>query len=126
MEITGVIHSGAGKGAFFTQVQWVVSQCEQMLGYKPYPGTLNIHVLEGHLSVLPTLFQKSDFELIPDDPAFCSAQVRKVTVNGVPGAVILPNEEVRIHGTNVLEVIASCGLKEALGLDDGDQVTVAW
>jgi riboflavin kinase len=126
MEITGVIHSGAGKGAFFTQVQWVVNQCEQMLGYKPYPGTLNIHVLEGHLSVLPTLFQKSDFELIPDDPAFCSAQVRKVTVNGVPGAVILPSEEVRIHGTNVLEVIASCGLKEALGLDDGDQVTVAW
>jgi riboflavin kinase len=126
MEITGVIHSGAGKGAFFTQVQWVVSQCEQMLGYKPYPGTLNIHVLEDHFSVLPTLFQKSDFELIPDDPAFCSAQVRKVTVNGVPGAVILPSEEVRIHGTNVLEVIASCNLKDALGMDDGDLVTVSW
>lgn len=126
MQITGVIHSGAGKGAFFTQVQWVVNQCEQMLGYKPFPGTLNIHILENHLSTLATLFQHSDFELIPDDPAFCSAQVRKVTVNGIPGAVILPSEEVRIHGTNVIEVIASCNLKEALEVADGDEVTVAW
>jgi riboflavin kinase, archaea type len=126
MEITGVIRSGAGKGAFFTQVEWVVSQCEHMLGYRPFPGTLNVHVLESDLAKLDSLFCKSDFELVPDDPAFCAAQVKKVMVNGIPGAVILPSEDVRIHTHNVIEVISARALKEALGVSDGDSVKVSW
>lgn len=126
MEISGTIQSGVGKGAFFTQVDWVVDQCEKLLGYIPFPGTLNIHVIEEDVESLTSLFQKTDFNLIPPGPEFCAAQGRVVNVGGIPGAVILPGEEVRIHGFDVLEVISSCHLKRALGLSDGDTVTVSW
>jgi riboflavin kinase len=44
MEISGTIESGAGKGAYFTQVDWVVEQCREKLDLTPYPGTLNVRI----------------------------------------------------------------------------------
>ena len=124
MQISGVIQSGVGKGAFFTQVDWVVKQCEDLLGYKPFPGTLNVHVLDEDLDKLEEFFASSDCSLVPDDPNFCAANVKKVKINGIDAAVVLPSEDVRVHETSVIELIASCSLKEALGLGDGDTVTV--
>jgi hypothetical protein len=126
MQIYGVIQSGAGKGAFFTQVDWVVAQCTKMLGYRPFPGTLNVSVKDNDLAMLDRLAETPDFELVPDDPAFCAAQVKKIELNGIPAAVVLPSEDVRIHEKRVLEVISSCSLKETLGLSDGDTVSLAW
>jgi len=44
MEISGVIQSGPGKGVYFTQVDWVVKQCENKLDMTPFPGTLNVRI----------------------------------------------------------------------------------
>jgi riboflavin kinase len=123
--IRGIIQSGAGKGSYFTQVDWVVEQCSRMLGYKPFPGTLNVQVAREDLKNLDLFLRESDFELVTDDPAFCSARVKRVTVNNIPGAVILPAEDVRIHEKRIIEIIAACSLKETLGIGDGDLVTVA-
>jgi CTP-dependent riboflavin kinase len=125
MEISGVIESGEGKGAYFTQVEWVVRQCERLLGYRPFPGTLNVYVRDSDLYKLNQFFQETDFDLVPDDPAFCAARVKKVTVNGIASAVVLPSDDVRIHENRVVEVISSCSLKKSLGLEDGDQVTIS-
>jgi riboflavin kinase, archaea type len=125
MEISGVIKSGKGKGAYFTQVEWVVRQCERLLGYRPFPGTLNVYVRDSDLYKLNQFFQETDFDLVPDDPAFCAARVKKVTVNGIASAVVLPSDDVRIHEKRVVEVISSCSLKKSLGLKDGDQVTIS-
>lgn len=125
MEIKGVIQSGAGKGAYFTQVDWVVKQCKSMLGMTPFPGTLNVQVQAEDSSKLSEFLLQTDFELIPDDPTFCAARVKKVNVNGVPAAVVLPGEDVRIHNNRTIELIASCSLKERLGLEDGDAVTIS-
>jgi len=125
MEIPGLIQSGAGKGAYFTQVDWVVKQCKSMLDMTPFPGTLNVQVREEDFPRLSQFFLQTDFELIPDDPSFCAARVKKVTVNGVPAAVLLPSEDVRIHNNRTIELISACSLKERLGLSDGDAVTIA-
>ena len=42
--LTGKIVSGARQAAFFTQLDWVLEQCRQKLGFKPYPGTLNLEI----------------------------------------------------------------------------------
>ena len=126
MQISGVIQSGAGKGAYFTQVDWVVQQCKNMLGYSPFPGTLNVRVNDKDMAMLNRLLETPDFELVPDDPAFCAAQVKKIELSGIPAAVVLPSEEVRIHEKCILEVISSCSLKETLGLSDGDTVSLSW
>jgi riboflavin kinase len=125
MKVFGIIQSGVGKGAHFTRLEWVMNQCERILGYRPFPGTLNVCVVDEDVPVLDRFLQNADLELIPDDPAFCAARVKKVMVNHIPGALVLPSEDVRIHANRVVEIIASCSLKDALGLHDGDRVTLS-
>ncbi len=125
MEISGIILSGAGKGAFFTQIDWVARQCEKNLGYKPFPGTLNVRINDKDLARLNRLLKPSDFELIPDDPNFCSAGVKKILLNGTLAAVVIPSDDVRIHDDRILEVIASCSLKQELNLMEGDVVRLS-
>ncbi len=125
MEISGTVLSGAGKGAFFTQIDWVVEQCRKNLGYKPFPGTLNVRINDRDIARLSRLLVPSDFELIPDDPTFCSAGVKKIMLNDTPVAVVIPGKEVRIHEDRILEVIASCSLKQKLNLRDGDVVRLS-
>ncbi len=125
MEISGTIESGAGKGAYFTQVDWVVQQCREKLDLTPYPGTLNVRIEEETVQGLTEFLRMGDAELIPEDPSFCAARVKKVTVNGIPAAVVLPEEEARIHDKRTIELIAACCLKKRLGLRDGDGVVIS-
>ena len=124
MKISGIIQSGVGKGAFFTQVDWVVKQCEDLLGYKPFPGTLNVQVRDEDLGILEKFIASPDCSLVPDDQNFCAANVKQVKINGITAAVVLPSEDVRVHENRVIELIAACSLKETLGLEDGDTVTI--
>jgi CTP-dependent riboflavin kinase len=124
MQITGVVEGGKGQGAFFVGLDWVIEQFEREMGFKPFPGTLNVRVSPGDVSELERLFSDRDFELIPDDPQFCSARVKRLSVNGLPAAAVLPSEDVRIHGKDVIEIMAGCHIKQALQLDDGDRVTL--
>lgn len=126
MEISGIIYSGAGKGAFFTQIDWVVQQCMKHLGYPPFPGTLNVRIEDQDLASLDRFLETSDFELIPDDPDFCAAQVKKIQINSIPAAVVIPGKDVRIHEDRMLEVISSRSLKKLLDLKDGDRVRLSW
>ena len=123
MEISGIIQSGAGKGAYFTQLDWVLEQCKRILGFRPFPGTLNVAVVDEDLPELGSFLQDADLELVPDDPAFCTARVKKVRINQIPAALVLPGEDVRIHENRVMELIAPCNLKETLGLHDGDRIS---
>ncbi len=121
----GIIQSGSGRGAYFTRLDWVVEQCRRKLGYEPFPGTLNVRVIEDDLPHVDAFVQQADAELVPDDPGFCSARIKTVTLNGVSAAVVLPSEDVRIHEKRVMEILAPCNLKGSLGLNDGDLVTIA-
>lgn len=125
MKICGVVQSGVGKGAFFTKIDWVVKQCEDVLGFRPFPGTLNVHVCEEDLGELDGFLSSTDGELVPDDPKFCAARIKKVLVNDVAAAIVLPSDDVRVHESHVLEIIASQSLKDLLGMGDGDKVTLS-
>jgi CTP-dependent riboflavin kinase len=118
--ITGKIVSGAGEGAYFTQIGWVQQQCLEKLGFKPYPGTLNLEISEKFLPAMESLNQKEAIELISPDPEFCNARVFEVSLGDISGAIILPEEKVRIHPENIIEIIAPLNLKAALNVDDGD------
>jgi len=124
MEIRGVIESGLGKGAFFVSLDWVMDQFEKAMGFKPFPGTLNVRVLESDLPALRSFFAEKDFELVPDNPTFCTAWFKKVRVNGAPAAAVFPSEDVKAHGQEIIELICEKSLKDTLGLKDGDQVSI--
>ena len=122
--ISGKIVSGAGEGAYFTQIGWVQQQCDEKLGFKPYPGTLNLEISEEFLAAIELLDQKTGIELISPDPQFCNAMVFQVSLQDIIGAVILPEEKVRVHPKNIIEIIAPLNVKASLNVKDGDFVTV--
>jgi CTP-dependent riboflavin kinase len=122
--LTGEIVSGAREAVFFTQLDWVQEQCKTKLGFKPYPGTLNLKINREQWSVVEALRDEEGIMLVPPDPKFCIGRTLPLTVGGIRGALIIPSEDVNIHGKNVLEVMAPVRLKEGLGVDDGDSVTL--
>ena len=70
LSITGKIVSGAGEGAYFTQIGWVQQQCVEKLGFRPYPGTLNLQISEEFLPAIESLDQNKAIELI--SPVACA------------------------------------------------------
>ena len=121
---TGKIVSGAGKAAFFTRLDWVIEQCLAKLGFAPFPGTLNIEIQPESMILAETLQAGKVVDLRPPDSAGCSSQVVPVNLEGIQAAVIIPEEKVRIHGRNIIEILAPVNLKKALRKEDGDRVRV--
>jgi CTP-dependent riboflavin kinase len=124
IKITAKIISGVKQGAFFTQLDWVREQCRQKLGFVPWPGTLNLEIPVDSMSLIEELRPEEGIELVPPDSNYCSGRVFPVSVEGIPGAIVLPAEDVRVHGKNIIEIISPKWLKEALGVKDGDWVTL--
>ena len=125
-KITGKIISGIKQGAYFTQLAWVQEQCLRRLGFKPFPGTLNLEILDESVTFIENLTSQVGIELVPPDSNFCSGYVFPVSVGGISGAIVAPAEEVRVHRKNIIEIVSHVRLKDALNLDDGDWVTLTF
>ena len=122
LTVTGKIVSGDGKGAFFTRLDWVQKQCQEKLGFRPFPGTLNIEVDEKKIPLINELYQINGLTLDSPDSNSCSGRIYPASIMGVTGAVVAPADDVRVHGNNVIELIAPTSLKDALDVDDGDEI----
>ena len=122
--ITGKIVSGVKQGAFFTQLDWVQEQCLEKLGFKPFPGTLNLEIAIENMAIIGALQAQAGFELVPPDSNYCSGLVYPITVEGISGAIVAPAADVRVHAKNIIEIISHLGLKDALGVADGDWISL--
>ena len=122
--LTGKIVSGVRQAAYFTQLDWVQDQCLEKLGFRPYPGTLNVEIEKNSLPVLEKMQKQEATKLIPADPNFCTARVLPVSLGSAKGAIIIPAEDVQVHGKNIVEILAPVSIKDTLNVNDGDSVTV--
>jgi CTP-dependent riboflavin kinase len=123
-KITCKIVSGVKQGAFFTQLEWVQEQCLQKLGFKPFPGTLNLEIAHENMRIIEALQTQEGIELVPPDSNFCAGFVFPISIEGISGAMVAPAADVRVHAKNIIEIISHLGLKNALGVEDGDWVTL--
>ena len=123
-KITGKIVRGVNQGAFFTQLDWVQEQCLQKLGFKPFPGTLNLEIAHENMRIIEALQAQEGIELVPPDSNFCAGFVFPISIEGISGAMVAPAANVRVHAKNIIEIICHLGLKDALGVEDGDWVTL--
>jgi CTP-dependent riboflavin kinase len=113
------------QGAFFTQLEWFQEQCDEKLGFKPYPGTLNLEISGEYLPIIESLNREEGIELISPDPKFCNAKAFSVSLGEISGAIIMPDEKVRVHPKNIIEIVAPLKIKAALNVADGDLISVA-
>ncbi|MGD8290629.1 MAG: CTP-dependent riboflavin kinase [Desulfobacterales bacterium] len=123
-KISGKIIRGAKQGAYFTQLDWVQKQCQQKLGFRPYPGTLNLEIATENIAKLDTVMARDGIELVSPDSNFCSGLVIPVTIEGIAGAIVAPATDVRVHAKNIIEIISPLGLKDGLEVADGDRVSL--
>ncbi|MBW2029651.1 MAG: CTP-dependent riboflavin kinase [Deltaproteobacteria bacterium] len=122
--IRGKVVGGVRKASYFTQLDWVQGQCLEKLGFRPYPGTLNLEVDEESLRALEAMKGEDSVVLAPPSKDFCTAQTLPATIGPVEGAILIPEERVMVHGRTTVEIIAPLRLKDALGLREGDTLTV--
>jgi len=121
--LQGKVSSGTRTAARFTQLDWVRQQCREKLGFAPFPGTLNLQVEEDYFPVVAALRAADAIELIPEGEG-CAGKVFPLRIEGISAAIVIPEGKVNSHGQNVVEVMAPVGLRESLGLADGDLMTL--
>jgi riboflavin kinase len=102
----------------------VKRQFTEKLSIDPYPGTLNLEIVDPEsLRTFKELKAKKGIEITPEDPSFCSAQCYSVLINGqLKAAIVFPL--VKDYPENKMELIASEKIKEALFLNTGDLLEV--
>ena len=130
--LEGVVTSGMGEGRHYISLPGYSRQFEDRLGYEPFPGTLNVELREDSVRRRSAV---SSLEPIPIDgweddertygPAVCyPATIETATGERYADAHTIAPERTH-HDDDQLEVIAPVKLREELGLEDDDHVTVS-
>ena len=122
--LKGRITEGLKESSFFTHLPWVREQFITKLGIDPFPGTLNLDIIDTEdAEKLRAIKKKEGIEIIPAEPGFCSAKCFHVLVCGkIKGALIIP--QVPDYPESRLEIISSYKIRDILSLKVGDLVTV--
>ncbi|MBS3906813.1 MAG: CTP-dependent riboflavin kinase [Syntrophaceae bacterium] len=124
IKILGKIVEGLREASHFTQIPWVRKQFIEKLAIDPYPGTLNLEVIDPKsLRIFKDIKATIGIEITPEDPSFCSARCYPVLINGqLKGAIVLPLVE--DYPENKMEMIAPQNIKETLSVATGDILEV--
>ena len=124
VKIQGRIVEGLREAGNFTQIPWVKKQFVSKLSIDPYPGTLNLEIVDPEsLQTFKELKAMRGKEITPEDPSFCSAQCYPVLIGGrLKGAIVFPL--VGEYPENKMELIAPENIKKALSVKTGDDLEV--
>lgn len=127
IQINGKLFTGLGEGAYYVTREGYKRQFIRKLGFKPYPGTLNLKLTEPaqtaarkELETLPGIIIEGfgngarTYGMIKCIPAIINEKVK--------GAVLLIQRT--HHNTSVLELIGPVNLRNALKINDDDIVNV--
>jgi riboflavin kinase len=130
--ITGIVFSDLGQASSFMALDWVQQALKQTLGFSPFPATLNIrpNATEDAQRWQAIQSESKGIPLRAADGGFCNARLYRVEIHrpanftdgGLKGAILLP--EVKDYPNNKIEVVAPVRLKDAFGIQDGDQLTL--
>jgi riboflavin kinase len=128
--LEGSVTGGMGEGKHYISLPGYMEQFRERLGYEPFPGTLNVDLTADSVRVRPGI---RSLDAVPidewedDERTFGSATCYAATLEGAgetyAGAHIIVPDRTH-HDETQIEVIAPDRLRDALGLDDGDRITI--
>ena len=122
MKIDGEVKAGLGKGAYFISQEFYSKEFRKNLGFTPYPGTLNVVVSDKYLDEINEIKDNCQNIIKPDEGFGAVKYIEAVLNDEIKGAIVFPAKTV--HDVNYLEFIAEVRLRDELGLEDGDIVTL--
>ncbi|MEM1568631.1 MAG: DUF120 domain-containing protein [Thermofilaceae archaeon] len=124
--LAGTVFKGLGEGAFYTSLTDYRDHFRTFLGFDPYPGTLNVRLDPESVAKRKILDSYEGYRIPPivrGEVEYCGARLFRAVINGrLEGGVVIPDKTV--YGPDVLEVLAKVCVKEALGIKDGDRVSI--
>ncbi|MHA2244093.1 MAG: DUF120 domain-containing protein [Candidatus Hodarchaeales archaeon] len=129
IKLRGTVCTGMGEGAYYISKKGYLNQFTSLLDFQPFPGTLNLQLLEE-----PSL---RNFERLLRSP---SKFIKEFTEGGRrfgkvfiwPTYLLVGNSKIssalihpdRTHHNNQIELIAEEHIKTAYGIKDGDILEV--
>ncbi|TGC11118.1 winged helix-turn-helix domain-containing protein/riboflavin kinase [Methanolobus halotolerans] len=124
-ELYGHVITGLGEGQYYIAKEGYMSQFRDKLGFKPFPGTLNVRLMDqsAHMRDSMDIFQPLVIQGFNDgERTFGGVKCYPIDVDGIKGAAIIPD---RTHyPADLLEIIAPVKLREMLHISDGDEVKI--
>jgi len=120
--LKGKVFSGRGEGAKFMKLPWVKKQIREKLGFVPYPGTLDIRIMQGSVELKKALAEDGGVDILPAADFHSGKCYRASFKTELKCALIVP--EVAGYPENVVEIIGPENLREKFHLSDGQPVEV--
>jgi len=114
MKISGKVVSSLGEGSYYLKQKGYIDQIQKKLGFKPYPGTLNIKTREFPIT---TPIKIDGFKT--KERSFGSLECYPIKIKNISCAIVVPT---RTHHKEILEIIAPVSLRKELHLKDGDKI----
>jgi len=121
----GRIFTGLGEGSYYVDRTAYKDSFHKVLGFKPFPGTLNLRIpstqiarkkeLEAHSGILIKGFQMGG-------RSFGDVKCFRASISGIEGAVVLIGRT--HHDSSVIEFIAPVNLRNTLKLKDGSKAEI--
>lgn len=124
VRVRGKVVTGLGEGRYYISREGYRKAFGQLLGFDPFPGTLNVEVEpldREKVAELKDLDGILIAEFQSEGRTFGAVKCFRAEIGGREGAVIFP---LRSHHTNVIEIISPANLRESLSLRDGAEVEV--
>jgi riboflavin kinase, archaea type len=129
IDFEGTVVSGMGEGAYYMSLEGYRKQFKEKLGFEPYPGTLNVKLIDQifmnarrEIGRYPSVFINgfSDNIRTYGWVKCYKANINKGAVNNAAALVL----ERTHYDDSMLEIIAPICLKEAIGIQNGDRISI--
>ena len=124
LAVRGRVATGLGEGRYYISREGYRKAFSRLLGFDPFPGTLNVDVDPIDREKVAELKDLEGLLIEPfesEGRTFGAVKCFKAELMGQEAAAIFP---VRSHHANVIEIIAPVSLRETLRLVDGAEVQV--
>src|SRR3989338_8226304 len=122
-EFTGIVVSGFGEGGKFLSMPSYEVKFQLLLGFKPFPGTLNLKVDAGELQSALSGMRVLRIEPFEENGRkFGGISVYPVRIEGTKAFLVVP--DINRHSEQIVEFIAEENLRDKLSLKDGKEVKV--
>lgn len=125
-EYHGTVFSGRGEGSFYVSIY--AREFRRVLGFTPYPGTLNVKLDDDIVDEFNRCLERIPKHVI-EPPRIEGAKLARVyaypvRINGYSAWIVRP--EITVYSRDVVEIIADKYLRKFFGLEDGDRVSLSF
>lgn len=123
--LPGTVQSGLGEGAYYMSLRPYTDQFLDILGFVPFPGTLNVRLLP-RASLQRKRLSGGDWKVArgfeSEGRTFGEVKCLPCFIRDIPCGIVIPG---RTHyPEELIEVVSPEGLRKRFSLNDGDEVAI--